>query len=82
MTDKEAMMRYIKAFNVSVPDFSNEAFWDKITQGTQWMMDKFPESPFADVAERYKNAVFMIACIRHEILEKRGDNIDRCRKEI
>lgn len=79
MKDIEAIQRFIKAFDSNLPDLTNDAFWEKLHTGTEWMVKKFPDSPFTEVAEEYERALFLIACIRDEIIKEGGRHIDKIR---
>lgn len=82
MTDIQATQRYIQAFDAALPELSDDAFWCKLRTGTQWMISKFPDSPFAEVCEEYEQSLFKLALIKAEIMKEGGKHIDRCRKEI
>jgi len=82
LKDIEAMQRYIQAFDTNLPQLNDYDFWEKLFNGTEWMKSKFPDSPFADLAEEYERMLFKIACMRHEIIQEGGKNIDESRTKV
>lgn len=71
MTDKQAMERYTKAFGGLFPAFSTD-YWDKLHQGTQWMIKTFPQSEYTELCERYLRACLEIVSIE-EIVKRNVD---------
>lgn len=82
LKDNEAMEKYIQAFNTNIPELNDYAYWEKLRNSTEWMKKTYPDSPFTEVADRYENALLLIACIRHEVIQERGEHIDKCRETI
>lgn len=68
MTGQEALTRYVKVFGGHLPDFDGD-YWDKLSNGTKWMQDKFPDSDYSLLCEKYLRACLEIASIE-EIIRK------------
>lgn len=66
MTGQKALERYIKAFGGNLPDFSTD-YWERIQVGTKWMQDKFPDSDYTIMCEKYLRACLEIATIEEMI---------------
>lgn len=72
MTGQESLERYIKAFGGNLPDFEGD-YWQKISNGTKWMQDKFPDSDYTILCEKYLRACLEIVTIEEMI--KKGVSI-------
>lgn len=75
-TQQQAMERFIKAFDTALPELSDYKYWEKLCNGVEWIKKTYPDSDIGEVAEQYHKALFLIACIKHEIINERGKHFD------